>query len=85
MDEPEVGKGRERDEREDARERRPEPDREAADLCITLAASARSAITASWKLSPTERKRKPSECTTGNTASDSTGEAARPMKNVSMG
>ena len=27
----------------------------------------------------------PSECTTGKTASDSTGEAARPMKNVSMG
>ena len=27
----------------------------------------------------------PSECTTGNTASDSTGDAARPMKKVSIG
>ena len=42
-------------------------------------------MTASWKLSPTERKRKPRELTTGKTASDSTGKAARPMKKVSIG
>ncbi len=44
-----------------------------------------SAITTSWKAKPGARNRNDSPCTTGNTASDSTGKGARPMKKVRSG
>ncbi len=80
-----CGQGRERDQGEARRGRQPEDRGEAAQLREVAVPLAHEGDGGVLKASPTDRKMNDRTCTTGKTASDSTGRRKRPMKNVSMG